>query len=234
MQDKYVGDIGDFGKYILLNTIYKESKEKIKLGINWFYVKEDKTTKYLNDKKYKKCFQEFQKLNLLKKIVSGGKDIKKIEKKEILPNNTIFYSEYVPTSSKRERWFEESLKSLENADIIFLDPDNGIRTDKVEKKQKADAKYVFIDEIKKYYELGKSLIIYNHFDRKPKEYNKKINEIKNKISQEIEIRVLRFKRVSVRDFIFLIQKPHHDLIDQTIDHLLNKPYDSLFESYELD
>ncbi|VVB87071.1 Uncharacterised protein [uncultured archaeon] len=229
MQDKYAGDIGDFGKYILLNKIYEKSDGKIKLGINWFYVKDDRTNGYLKDERYKKCFQDFQKLDDLKKIVSDGRSIKRIEETGILPKTTIFYSEPIPSSSKRECWFENSLKILENADIIFLDPDNGIRTNKVERKPKAAAKYVFIDEIEKYYEFGKSLIIYNHFDRKPKEYNKKINEIKNNINQEIEIKVLRFKKVSVRDFIFLIQKPHQNLLDRTINNLLNKPYDFLFE-----
>jgi hypothetical protein len=50
MQDKYVGDVGDFGKYGLLNQIYAQSKEHVQLkgniniGINWYKnTKEEKT-----------------------------------------------------------------------------------------------------------------------------------------------------------------------------------------------
>lgn len=132
----------------------------------------------------------------------------------------------------REKWFENSIRKLASADIIFIDPDNGIPTDKVNKTQKKAAKYVFKDEIERYYNLGKSIIIYNHRDRKPSpEYNKKIL---SSINMGTEIRVLRFKKVSVRDYIFLIQKPHYDLIDQTINHLLNEPYSFLFEPYNLE
>ena len=38
MQDKYTGDVGDFGKYGLLKTIVAESKGNIRLGVNWYYV----------------------------------------------------------------------------------------------------------------------------------------------------------------------------------------------------
>jgi hypothetical protein len=36
MQDKYAGDIGDFGKYILLKKIHDIAKPKIRLGVNWY------------------------------------------------------------------------------------------------------------------------------------------------------------------------------------------------------
>lgn len=249
MQDEYAGDVGDFGKYGLLNEIYKESKETIKLGINWYYnVPGNKSKKgdgrytdYLKNEnkhseKYKKCFPELYKK--LKNIVydSNGqineerRKIKEIENSDILPKSTVFYSE--PLKGEREKWFEESLKRLYKTDIILLDPDNGIQTDKIKKTQKKALKYVFKDEIEKYYETGKSLIIYNHRDRKKEsKYKEKINSI-NK-SFDAEIKVLRFKRISVRDFIFLIQKPHRDLIYHTIINLEKEPYNFLFKLYEL-
>ncbi|MGC9975151.1 MAG: hypothetical protein ABSC57_00320 [Syntrophales bacterium] len=45
MQDKYVGDVGDFGKYLLLKKIIESARsldENIRLGINWYYVKYEK------------------------------------------------------------------------------------------------------------------------------------------------------------------------------------------------
>lgn len=252
MQDRYVGDVGDFGKYGLLNGICKKSNGSVRLSINWFSVTREEKQRgdgryigYLNDenkdsKKYAACFRDLY--NKLKGIVDGRRSIKEIENGLILPKETIFYSKPLPYSSvnpsereeERKNWFKESLSQLKSADIIFLDPDNGIQTDKVRKTQIKAIKYVFKDEIKEYYELGKSLIIYNHRDRKPKsEYDRKITGSLGQINSPNGIKVLRFKRVSVRDFIFLIQKEHRDLIGQTIDYLRSEPCNFLFEIYNL-
>lgn len=249
MQDRYVGDVGDFGKYGLLNEICKKSNGGVRLGINWFYVTREEKQRgdgryigYLSDenkdsRKYAACFPDLY--DKLKGIVNGRRSIKEIEKGLILPKETIFYSKpLLPRENPSEReedrknWLGESLSQLKSADIIFLDPDNGIQTDKVRKTQIKATKYVFKDEIKEYYERGKSLIIYNHRDRKPKsEYDRKITDSLGQIKSLNGIKVLRFKRVSVRDFIFLIQKDHHDLMDQTIDYLRSEPCDFLFEIY---
>lgn len=52
MQDRYVGDIGDFGKYLLLKSLCKNNN--IKLGVNWCYVNHEYSTKEKekNDGKY--------------------------------------------------------------------------------------------------------------------------------------------------------------------------------------
>jgi hypothetical protein len=252
MQDRYVGDVGDFGKYGLLNEICKKSNGGVRLGINWFYVtkKERKegdgkrTINYLRDgskdsKKYRACFPELPELYAkLKGIVDDGRrSIKEIEKGLILPKETIFYSKPLPYSSlnpsereeDRKNWFKESLTKLKEADIIFLDPDNGVQTAKVRKTQIKAIKYVFEDEIKAYYELGKSLVLYHHRGRKPEsEHSRRIAEL-GQITSCNGIKVLRFKRVSIRYFIFLLQKDHQDLIAQTIDYLRSEPCDFLFE-----
>jgi hypothetical protein len=255
MQDRYIGDVGDFGKYLLLNDIYNISKGSIRLGINWFYVsgKNEGETEggkpvttvtpvfnYLSDKnkysnKYCTCFPELYRQ--LKNIVDNDRrNIKEIENNSVLPIGTVFYSKPLPLPyllGARENWLDESLTNLKNTDIIFLDPDNGIQTEKVKKTQSKANKYVFKDEIKQYYDSDKSLIIYNHKDHKPRdEYNTKISGIRNYLNILNDIQVIRFKRVSVRDFIFLIQKDHHSLIEKTITHLTGKPYDFLFSRYQ--
>jgi len=168
MQDRYVGDVGDFGKYGLLNEICKKSNGGTRLGINWFYYvtreekqKRDKGRRfdYLNDenkdsKKYAACFRDLY--NELKGIVDSRRSIGEIEKGLILPKETIFYSKPLPYSSvnpsereeERKNWFKVSLSQLKSADIIFLDPDNGIQTDKVRKTQIKAIKYVLKRKLK--------------------------------------------------------------------------------------
>jgi len=256
MQDKYVGDVGDFGKYGLLHSLYDISKGEVVLGVNWYYVTgetekatDGKYTEYLDNKnrnamKYRQCFPElYKKL----KEIAGNKQryIKKIEDGSVLPNNTVFYSPPTeadrekPPSPKereadREKWFEESLRTLKTADIIFLDPDNGIRTKSVRKTHKKAIKYVFDDEIRRYYEAGKSLIIYTHRDRtKDPDYKRKLRDIKPFPNDEERMRVLKFKRYSVRHYVFLMQKEHEDLAAEVINNLTKAPCGFLFEEYSL-
>jgi hypothetical protein len=248
MQDKYVGDIGDFGKYILLNEICKE----FKLGVNWFYVKGkkeggDKEYRYRylkdenkNSEKYEPCcpdlYRKFRRLGIAE---NNNRNIAKFEEARILPTETAFYRKPLPRGeAERKEWFKESIGEFEKekVDIIFLDPDNGIQpTPQKDKKGKDATKYVFYDEIERYYKLGKSLVIYNHRDRSPKdEYDGKIFGIKDYVKFSRSIRVLKFKRFFVRHYVFLIQNNHEKVIDKTIEHLeriTKKDPKFLFEEY---
>lgn len=246
MKDKYTGDVGDFGKYGMLNELCKQSNFSIRLGVNWYYTTNDEKNRdgghieYLdtnnkNSKEFRNCLPDLYD-NLQTIVENGRRKINEIEKSRILPDNTIFYSNPLPLKNihdKRELWFKKSLKELENADIIFLDPDTGILVDSTKQKQINFIKYAFTNEIKEYYEKGKSLIIYNHRDHSKKsEYDKKIFGIRDYINPN-GILVLRFKKRSVRDYIFLVQKKHQDLITETIKVLVSKPYDFLFRYYDL-
>lgn len=247
MQDKYVGDVGDFGKYILLKEICKV----FKLGINWFYVndrkgKQDKEYRYIYLKdQYKKseyfrecCPDLYDKFRNWGIAENKNRSIAKIEEAEILPG-TAFYRKPLPQGeAERERWFKGSVGEFEKGkvNIIFLDPDNGIQPNPQKGKKDKDAiKYVFYDEIEYYYKLGKSLIIYNHRDRSPKEeYDGKIFGIKDYVKFCRGIRVLKFKRFFVRHYVFLIQKNHEKVIDNTIkrlERITKKDPKFLFEEY---
>ncbi len=254
MQDRYAGDVGDFGKYGLLNEICKNSNKKFRLGFNWYYVtREEKKPgngkcmwDYLRDdnpnsKNYRNCFPNLY--DQLKEMVDCGQgNIREIEKGAVLPRETIFYSKPVPATENlamrkvdRENWFKESLAKLKMADIIFLDPDNGIQTETVKKTHTKAIKYVFADEIQRYSELGKSLIIYNHRDRTlPSSYKLKLLSITTTPLKAYDaITVLKFKRFSVRHYVFLMQREHKDLIERTIDNLTREPYNFLFEEYPI-
>jgi hypothetical protein len=70
MRDQYTGDLGDFGKYGLLNWICKDSN--LELGINWYLTDDDNTShgeyiEYLCEhKNYKNCDAElYEKLQTI-------------------------------------------------------------------------------------------------------------------------------------------------------------------------
>lgn len=251
MQDKYVGDIGDFGKYGLLNEIFCQARRKIRLGINWYYVTRNETAnsdghhiaylKYSRDKNrgFRECFPDLYD-KLITIVREKRRCIANIESNRVLPTGTLFYSKPIPFSGAsaeertalRQAWFRESQSKLDQAEIIFLDPDNGIQLNRRKKGESNAVKYVFTDEIEAYFRSGKSLIIYNHRDRRPRqEYNRKILINQKLVSHPNDLQVIRFKRASVRDFIFLIQERHRDLLDRTISSLTSSPFDFLFDRY---
>lgn len=253
MRDNYVADIGDFGKYILLDELIGQSNRIAKLGINWYYTDHMESPNgdgghiaYLDasitdNSRYRSCSPElYDKLAMI--IREGKRTVAEIESGNVLPRGTIFYSAPIPYSGNdpsdrirlRRIWFQQSLNILEDADILFLDPDNGISLDDSIKGKPLGMKYVFLDEIKKYYGCGKSLIVYNHRDRRPRhEYEMKILNNREFVSSHNDIKVLRFRRVSVRDYIFIIQKRHRQLMQNTLNRLTSPPLDFLFQPYHV-
>ena len=253
MQDKYVGDVGDFGKYILLNTIVEHSDHGVILGVNWYYVQRDEGantdgnhTDYLtkaneSSVSYENCSPLLY--SKLATIVDHNRRLSEIENARVLAPETLFHRKPIPiprhngdSRSRREReeWYEASKRKLYEADIIFVDPDNGIQPIRTRKDQVVSIKYAFYDEIEQYYRLGKSVIIYNHRDRRPQEeYEAKIILTRRIVGSWNSIKVVRFKRVSVRDYVFLVQPKHRPLIDRVIKSLTSSPLEFLFEEYPL-
>jgi hypothetical protein len=235
MQNRYVGDIGDFGKYGLLRAIFKNSD--LRLGINWCFFPDESGTNdgkhisYLLDEKknheiFRECDRELY--DRLKDIVRpkrinenevksyGRRSIIAVEKGSILP---------VDFHSKRKEvdW-----------DVVFFDPDNGLEIKSCGELCKKAKKYVFYKELEKYYKAGKSLIIYQHRTRENSEkYGDRIKGIVSKdhihnVSLN-DLIVLRFKRVSVRDYIFVPQPAHKEEFKKKVEDFLKSSWREHFE-----
>jgi hypothetical protein len=254
MQDHYVGDVGDFGKYGLLSKVLEYGGDEVRLGVNWYYFEAPKPKNgdggymgYLcpenkNWEKFERCFPEIY--DDLKKIVySKKRKIEKIEENAVVGDGVVYYRKPVNKpvrhhtlrTEKREKWFADSLEYLKKADIIFLDPDNGIQTDSLKKSHKKAGKYFFRDECREYFAQGKSLILYHHRNRKPeKDYNADILRLHEAIDGSATMSILRFRRYSVRDYIIVAQPEHAELFGRVVRELTAPPYDFLFSRYRLD
>ena len=100
MRDEYVGDIGDFGKYILLNQAFRAlCGDKFKIGINWYY--NDRPSgafRYLSAMNANKYGPSAVSLfNTLKSLVDADKSkLSRIENSGALPKSFIYYREPIP------------------------------------------------------------------------------------------------------------------------------------------
>lgn len=113
---------------------------------------------------------------------------------------------------------------------MFLDPDNGLQVKSTTLTSEKGNKYIGYNELEDYFNLGKSIIFYNHRERKPEEeYLNKFRRLKEcstfKTSQIIG---LKFKRGTIRDYIFIVQPQHANAIKTCCNSLLNSNWNEHF------
>jgi hypothetical protein len=139
-----------------------------------------------------------------------------VEAGQIFPSRTLFYREPLPFSNKlcltaesraqqthrREAWFMKGFQQLSNAELVFLDPDNGVAGKKVKKFSRKSVKYAFFDETNDWLKRNQSVIVYQHQKRQPLELQVS-EQLKAFDATGYEGWALSFHRQSVRIYFIL-------------------------------
>ncbi len=247
MKNQYFGDVGDFGKYGLLSVV---AGNTLSLGINWYLTEDDTRTDgkfidYLEKHEFMRCDEELHGF-LVQALANSRRHVNELKRferfSEVAAYDSVLCVEHIDALSERGRiqrvnhrnnWFDNSLEHLEKCELVFCDPDNGIETKSVSPTGKDSVKFTYVSEINKMLSTGKSVIVYNHRDRSPDcDYKARLKDIHNKMSGNTQLRVIRFNRYSVRDYMFFIQEYHAQEIDSRIDYLLNdRNWNRLFKEY---
>ncbi len=247
MQDRYVGDIGDYGKYGLLRWLTGMGKADdgavLRLGVNWYLFDgcEQKATndggfiQYLFkpsrvERTLPDCDPELY--AAMQSIVkSGRRSVAEVERSGVLPLDTLYYSAALNFDDRdvtqpsreaaRRKWVKNGLSKMEGAGIVFVDPDNGLGTPTKGRYSKGGPKYVYYDDLPPYWERGQSLIIYQHADRSGVErlLAERCAELRKRLSGANSI-ALRFRRRNARAYIILAQPHHADLLDERVRSFL--------------
>lgn len=239
MQDRYAGDIGDFGKLGLLRALESAG---LSVGVNWYLVPDEihnndgRYVKYLDDESYRRC--DAQLWAALRSIVKTGKrKVSSLEEGRLA--NGIFYSVPLDYSGKtrpgraayREKWHKNALGTLAECDIVFADPDNGLLVPSAEGTAREN-KYVKLDELSDYYRRGASVIYYQHKARKPDRfYIDRHKAILDGMGAEIAAG-LKFTRTSQRYYFFVIRPAHKERICSALEEMMSSPWKELFELLE--
>ena len=230
MQNRFVGDIGDFGKYGMLRCV---NKSGYRLGINW-YLTEDGAddagmlTDYLtkNQSDYSECDLELH--AVLQNLIENGKrDVKNIENSTLFSKETVYFSDVLqPGCDNRLRWFENSLEWFGGCDILFLDPDNNIAMyDNMYCNQATEVRYAYSREIEAYYRQGSSVIVYNHANRQTQtDFFKRFLFANGREFKGATTFVLKFNRQQVRYYLFVLRPEHVKQIEDQVDILLNSAW----------
>jgi catechol 2,3-dioxygenase-like lactoylglutathione lyase family enzyme len=134
VQNKYVGDIGDFVKYGLLRALLPGHK----LGVAWYLFPDEPDdgaggfTGYLKEPERWRARDE-DLFDELRQIVESNRNVAAIENSNLL-KGARFASELLSSDigSDAERgdwrgqWFSRVLSQIDGCDLIFADPDNGL------------------------------------------------------------------------------------------------------------
>ena len=236
MQDRYAGDVGDFGKIGLLKCLQAQG---FNIGVNWYRVptlKAEKNKdglfkqddgKYLVPASIAECDLPLAKK--LTEIATGNRSVEAIQKADLIPN-AVYYSDYL-TVEDRARWHEKAKETLSGADLVFMDPDNGLLVDSVGKNSARSIKYAFYEEVKDYFDSGKSVLVYNHRCRKKQQQY--FDEIEDKIQEEVKvynavIRAFTFPKGSIRDYFAIPAcKEHYEMICDAFIAMKNSKWGEL-------
>lgn len=243
MQNRYTGDIGDFGKLGLLRVLHSAG---LSIGVNWYLTPNESNngdgrhTEYLNKEQYQAC--DMQLWSELKRIVeSGQREINALENGDIL--QATYYSQPLDFAGKtkaertklRSEWHKEALAALANTDIVFVDPDNGLIVPSAMETVKAN-KYVEPQELADYYSQGSSVIYYQHKARRNDTFY--IEQHKRLLScPDFDGATgigLKFVTTSQRYYFFIIQPKHKALINEQIQQMMSTAWKEHFRLFSCD
>ena len=229
MQDQYVGDIGDFGKYGLLRAIFgrpevPESGCGLRLGVAW-YLSEGKPgsggnlTDYPNLRECDPYLYD----GLKHLIESGNRTVAEVVRSRILPNDTA-YHKVLFSSNTRKKWFKDTLKETEGADVVFVDPDNGVAS---ENTPLGSAQHVLPYELERFFERGQSLVIYHHLTRQGKA-PEQIDRLAKKLKEYLELPDLPwslwYHRGTARAYFIVLQDSHRNTLESRLKSFLDSPW----------
>ena len=238
MQNRYTGDIGDFGKLGLLRQL---SRTGLSIGVNW-YLTPDETHNgdgrhigYLKNDAFRTCDEQLW--SVLGQIVDSGKrQVSALERPDILQAS--FYSRVLDFTGadKTERqvlrweWHNMAMDKLHACDIVFVDPDNGLIVPSADGTPKSN-KFVMPFELAEYYRAGSSVIYYQHKARRSDDFYIEQNNqlIESTGFPGAKSLGLKFRTTSQRYYFFLVQPSHAESIMRCIEQMISSPWKNHFE-----
>jgi hypothetical protein len=257
MQNCYVGDVGDFGKYGLLRAFCRPASDAGRgfvLGVIWYLVPDEghnadgKHTGYLeptavNVARYGDC-DPFLYDTLAKIVDRKARNVTSIRNNGILPAGTVFFEEpltfggmpHIGPAARDARlrlrtdWLERALDASAGCDVVFVDPDNGLESG-TKRHHKRGPKFVYFDELESYTRRGQSLVVYHHMARNrsaPEQIQQRLAEITRRLEGCSSPFALRYRRGTSRAFFVVPTKAHRAILLARADRFVAGPWSRHF------
>ena len=207
MKNQYVGDINDYGKYIILKTL---SDVDLHLAVCWMLTPNDergdgKKTSYLDVYEYRKYSPLIY--DALKNIVRAGN-----RKVSAIQVAGMFPAKYYKQIS--------GMSEYGGIDLLFFDPDNGFEVKTAARGKRGSSRYLFWDVVAQIYGEGHSLMVYQHFPRVNRLHF--MNELTGKIKSYIGANLISHIYTGNVDFVIISQIKHQGKIETAIKKIQAK------------
>lgn len=238
MQDRYAGDVGDFGKLGMLRCIENSG---LSVGINWYLVGDEshnndgKHIGYLKNVKYRGCDDELL-VSLSGMLEQKSRSVLEIEMLSLLDTQKYYHERMIGPRSQaeitRNEWHQNGLLTMSGCDLVFLDPDNGLLPKSVSRGSNKSIKYVLPEEIIDYYENGHSVVFYSHRTREQLDvYLERFADLFSEAERKgAKIKGITFKRGTVRDYFFIVHEEHMPRVENGLEKLFGGKWNKHFSA----
>lgn len=125
MRDQYAGDVSDVLKFAFLRALAGQDRT---LGIAWYYAPGDdgrpdgRHLEWRDEAAWRLLDAELH----MGLATLPERSIAALERAAIWPNGALFHRDPMPLRADRGAWGARKRNALDGADLVFLDPDNGI------------------------------------------------------------------------------------------------------------
>lgn len=213
MQNKYVGDIGDYLKLGILRALSPGKR----LGVAWWLhpdggaAGDGRHTGYLEAGLAWRPYDPPLFDHLRTVVGSGNRAIAALESHAILPG-AVFVSEQIPVTcppsqrpAQRAAWFARVKAALADRDLVFADPDNGIEPAGYNPNMGNAGKSITWNEIADLRAPGRALIVYHHQTRFKGGHISEIEHLAGRLRERgfASVDALRARPYSPRAFFLL-------------------------------
>lgn len=253
MQEKYIGDTPDFGKYALLRILngVPDQTDKLRLGINWYLAISSEVDKPSNNDGNKRHHvssgDKFRSIDsplwdrLIKFQNESHHSIHKLETSNVLPDDTLYHSEPLSLSgcsSKdhklrfRNEWVNRGVDALDAADIVFLDPDNGL-SGSVERHHKTGPKFVYYDELEPFIQREQTVVVIQFMGHQKGGVPALVKTVASRVRTNLDYKGnldgVCFRSGKVILYFILSAEKHHRIIHQRLNRFLEGDARKVFE-----
>lgn len=232
MQNKFTGDVGDFGKFGLLRFLTGavdpgDREPNPRLGVVWYLVPDEcergdgRHIEYLartlqNSERFRDCDPDlWEALHRLVRHERNARCVRQIERAEVLPgavfyNPRLMFEPYMlrPMRAELRRlWLTGARLATADANLVFLDPDNGL-ADHRKKLRRDGPKFTYLSDLREFWDCGKSLVVYHHLGMgapADEQIDGVAARISDALAQHPEVVALRYHRGTARVFFVIAQ-----------------------------
>lgn len=237
VQDRFVGDVGDFGKYGLLKALCEED---LSLGVVWYLIPDEDrpgdgghvgflgpTPRHI--RRFRDCDPPLY--DILREIVrSGRRRVASVGEHEVLPEDTTFYDKVLSfegIGSKVERldhrsgWVWEALEVMTGRNVVYVDPDNGLESGEPRTSAKG-TKYAYFDELGPYVDRDQSLVVFQSRNRATlgNQMKERLSQVNDRLGESF---ALFHRPYAGRTFFVIPSESHMEMLHERAERFALDP-----------